>query len=97
MLPQIVDVTYKKGSTHGDADGMSRPEIHPHQHYLNAITRSMTTTAVQKPVINHDSQSTVPLNNTDMPPTSMTFDFSLTRIRDEQQHDSHILKIKEQL
>ncbi|CAF4456971.1 unnamed protein product, partial [Didymodactylos carnosus] len=92
MLPQMVDVTYKKGNTHGDADGMSRPEIHPHPHYLNAITRSMTTTAVHKPVINHDSQSTVPLDNTDMAPASMTFDFSLTRIRDERQHNSHIVQ-----
>ena len=96
IIPQLTEVNYRKGCNHGDADGMSRPEI-DNQHSLNVITRSMTKSVGRE------------LSNTKgIGPTSttsdhiqvlnpMTFDFSLARISIEQNRDSEIVHIKQHM
>ncbi|CAF1026313.1 unnamed protein product [Didymodactylos carnosus] len=92
----MIDVKYKKGCLHGDADGFSRPEVegqmaeplrHNAEHLaLNAITRSMTqkTTSVNQNDMSSAS-STTGTGSTKQP--LMTFDFGIERIREEQKKD----------
>jgi hypothetical protein len=49
IIPQISEVKYRKGCNHGDADGMSRPEVQSNQQLLSVITRSMTKAACAQP------------------------------------------------
>ncbi|CAF1488885.1 unnamed protein product [Adineta steineri] len=102
MIPQMVDVKYKKGCLNGDADGLSRPELYEQidesagindDHLtLNVITRSMTRRTAQ--VINNDTGSTPttiqPAATKQLP---MTFDFGIERIREEQKKDGDVQSI----
>ncbi|CAF1437902.1 unnamed protein product [Adineta ricciae] len=94
ILPQITEVKYRKGSNHGDADGMSRPDVVNPPHSLNAITRSMAKTA-RSNMLHNDEPLTTPNNSIIKNP--MTFDFSLERIRQEQLNDSQLIRMKQQV
>ncbi|CAF4523836.1 unnamed protein product, partial [Didymodactylos carnosus] len=75
ILPQIIEVKYRKGRNHGDADGMSRPEVNDQQPSLNIMTRSMTKTVVRR-TSNSNANESISITNDDTPvSTVMTFDF----------------------
>ncbi|CAF1265426.1 unnamed protein product [Didymodactylos carnosus] len=53
VLPQIIEVKYRKGRDHGDADGMSRPQVNDQQPSLSIMTRSTTKTVVLRLIFNN--------------------------------------------
>jgi transposase InsO family protein len=96
IIPQITEVTYRKGCNHGDADGMSRPEI-DNQYSLNVITRSMTKSVVPQVSCTNDNELISTAGDHNQVENPMTFDFSLTRISTEQERDQEIMYIKQQM
>jgi transposase InsO family protein len=99
IIPQITEVKYRKGCNHGDADGMSRPELdgHDQQFSLNAITRSMTKSLHRQ---SSTSDTNNPPSSTDTEqrvPSSIIFNFSLERISAEQKHDAQLNQIRKDL
>jgi transposase InsO family protein len=96
IIPQMIDVKYKKGCLHGDADGFSRPEpceqidesSCPTENHLalNAITRSMSRKIATTNHHDISSTSTAQSQLNKLPP--MTFDFGIERIREEQNKDA---------
>ncbi|CAF3454294.1 unnamed protein product [Rotaria sp. Silwood2] len=110
IIPQILDVKYKKGCLHGDADGLSRPDF-PGQNdvsssnknedfSLNVVTRSMARKIENT---NHYDSSPASTTSQKLPIKHLltTFDFGIERIREEQMKDpnvQHIMKnIQEKL
>ncbi|CAF4955322.1 unnamed protein product [Rotaria sp. Silwood1] len=97
IIPQITAVMYRKGSHHGDADGMSRPDIDVHRNQLNVTTRSMKKIN-QHQLTNNDNLKSKSTNNDEkLTSKHMTFNFSLERISQEQQHDPEILRMRQQV
>ena len=96
MIHQIKDILYRKGRNHGDADGMSRPEMETQQR-LQVMTRSMTK-------VKHCPSSSIPMEVTVKPRGNQVyksilekFDLSLEHIREEQCRDPLVAKIKTEL
>ncbi|CAF0786226.1 unnamed protein product [Adineta steineri] len=96
ILSQIIEVQYRKGSQHGDADGMSRPDLQDSMETLNAITRSKTKINDQSLLSSNKDILDPPHNNSRSITTSPTFDFSLARISAEQQTDPYLSNIWKQ-
>ena len=97
LLPQIVEVQYRKGSHHGDADGMSRPDLPGSADVVNVMTRAMKKAQVQSTIPKSNTASCVPSNHTQLVISLPTFDFSLSRIGTEQQRDLYFGNIWKQI
>jgi predicted aspartyl protease len=97
ILPQILEVKYRKGCNHGDADGMSRPDVGNNQHVLNVMTRSMTKAAYQEPVNINKNKIKLATNESEMEPTPKIFNFTLERISQEQKVDPQLIHIRKDL
>ncbi|CAF3645589.1 unnamed protein product [Rotaria socialis] len=97
IIPQITAVIYRKGSHHGDADGMSRPDIDGHHNHLNVTTRSMTRINQHQSPNNDNAKSKSTNDDKELTLKYMTFNFSLERISQEQKNDPEMLRIRQQL
>ena len=95
VITQIGEVKYRKGSQHGDADGMSRPDVNQNKPLLTVMTRSMTR-AVNHPTTTVNLKDTSS-NDSDNTVRSLVFNFSMERIREEQDCDTHLAGIKRSL
>ena len=97
ILSQIVAIQYRKGSQHGDADGMSRPNHQDYSESLNVITRSMTRAQAQPSLSMDNNTSDSSKDDNQVIISSPIFDFSLSRIGTEQQTDLYFGKIWKQI
>lgn len=92
IVTQISDIKYRKGSAHGDADGMSRPDI------VNDMLSNVTTRAMAKRLTSmRQGGTTAPCPNiTKQPiPACSDFRFSIDRVRLEQDKDEYLKGVKQ--